>query len=59
MTRKTLVEVSVTQPDGSATPYGIMNTDQAAELCDDTFHKAVVHEPSVENADVSDDPLMS
>jgi hypothetical protein len=45
MTQKTLVvEVSVPQADGSTLPYGIMNADQAAELCDETFQKDVAHE---------------
>jgi hypothetical protein len=46
MTRKTLVEVSVRRADGTSLPYGIMNADQAAELCDKTFQKDVAHEPS-------------
>lgn len=46
MTQKTLVEVSVPQADGTTLPYGIMNADQAAELCDDTFQKDVAHESS-------------
>jgi hypothetical protein len=46
MTQKTLVEVSVPQEDGTTLPYGIMNADQAAELCDDTFQKDVAHESS-------------
>lgn len=46
MTQKTLVEVSVPQADGTNLPYGIMNADQAAELCDDTFQKDVAHEAS-------------
>ncbi|TWF43909.1 hypothetical protein [Neorhizobium alkalisoli] len=45
MTQKTLVEVSVPQADGSTLPYGIMNADQAAKLCDETFQKDVAHEP--------------
>lgn len=45
MTQKTLVEVSVPQADGTALPYGIMNSDQAAELCDETFIKDVTHKP--------------
>lgn len=45
MTQKTLVEVSVPQADGTTLPYGIMNSDQAAELCDETFTKNVAHEP--------------
>ncbi|MDP9838731.1 hypothetical protein J2T09_003503 [Neorhizobium huautlense] len=45
MTQKTLVEVSVPQADGTTLPYGIMNADQAAGLCDETFQKDVAHEP--------------
>jgi hypothetical protein len=45
MTQKTLVEVSVPQSDGTTLPYGIMNADQAAELCDKTFRKDVAHKP--------------
>jgi hypothetical protein len=36
----------VPQADGTTLPYGIMNADQAAELCDDTFQKDVAHESS-------------
>ncbi|WP_312950901.1 hypothetical protein [Agrobacterium sp.] len=43
MTKKTLIEVSVTDSDGNLTPFGIMNTEQAAELSDDSYHKTVAH----------------
>jgi len=46
MTQKTLVEVSVKHVDGSNIPYGIMNSDQAAELCDNTFKKDVLGKPT-------------
>lgn len=45
MTRKTLVEVSVRRADGTSLPCGIMNAEQAAELCNETFQKDVAHEP--------------
>lgn len=45
MPRKTLVEVSVRRADGTSLPHGIMNADQAAELCNKTFQKDVAHEP--------------
>ncbi|MGA1834859.1 hypothetical protein [Rhizobium wenxiniae] len=47
MTQKTLVEVSVPQADGTNLPYGIMNADQAAELCDEMFQKNIAHEPKL------------
>lgn len=43
LTKKTLIEVSVTDSDGNLTPFGIMNTEQAAELSDDSYHKTVAH----------------
>jgi hypothetical protein len=56
MTQKTLVEVSVPQADGTTLPYGIMNADQAAELCDETFRKDVAHRPIV--ADMPSNKLL-
>lgn len=43
LTKKTLIEVSVSDSDGNLTPFGIMNTEQAAELSDDSYHKTVAH----------------
>ena len=43
LTTKTLIEVSVSDRDGNLVPFGIMNTEQAAELSDDSYHKAIAH----------------
>ena len=43
LTKKTLIEVSVSDSDGNLMPFGIMNTEQAAELSDDSYHKTVAH----------------
>ncbi len=48
MTQKTLVEVSVRHASGTNLPYGIMNSDQAAELCDKMFKKDFLQQPSYE-----------
>lgn len=42
MTHKTLVEVSVRDRNGTMIPYGIMNSEQAAELPAD-YEIAVAH----------------
>ena len=46
MTQKTLVEVSVKLVSGTSIPYGIMNSEQAAELCDSTFKKDILGQPA-------------
>lgn len=43
MTKKTLIEVSVSDADGNMVPFGIVNTEQAAELSDDSYYKTVAH----------------
>lgn len=42
MNQKTLVEVSVPDRNGTMIPYGIMNSEQAAEL-PDTYEISVAH----------------
>lgn len=42
MNQKTLVEVSVPDCNGTMIPYGIMNSEQAAEL-PDTYEISVAH----------------
>lgn len=42
MNQKTLVEVSVPDSDGKMVPYGIMNSEQAAEL-PSTYEIFVAH----------------
>lgn len=51
LTKKTIVEVSVADPDGNLVPFGIMNADQAAELSDD-YHKTTAHTPIDDEPDV-------
>jgi hypothetical protein len=54
LTKKTLIEVSVSDSDGNLMPFGIMNTDQAAELSDDSYHKIVAH-PAVDEESSQDE----
>ncbi|MES5098054.1 hypothetical protein ABUK73_07470 [Agrobacterium sp. BA1120] len=53
MNQKTLVEVSVPDRDGTMIPYGIMNSEQAAEL-PESYEVLIAHpagEPDSESGD--------
>ncbi|KXG85321.1 hypothetical protein [Agrobacterium bohemicum] len=48
MNQKTLVEVSVPDTDGTMIPFGIMNSEQAAELPDD-YEVLIAHPAGDQN----------
>lgn len=51
--QKTLVEVSVPDQNGTMVPYGIMNSEQAAELPDD-YEVAIAHPAGQQEADLDE-----
>lgn len=48
MNQKTLVEVSVPDMNGTMIPFGIMNSEQAAELPDD-YEVSIAHPAGDQN----------